>query len=44
MIKILSKESLEKRNRDYLLRKQKELGLTDKQMLEWVKGKRDFEK
>jgi len=31
------------RNKAYLLRKQKELDLTDAQMLEWVKGKRDFE-
>lgn len=35
------KETLE-RNKEYLLRKQNELGLTDSQMIEWVKGKRDF--
>jgi len=29
---------LDERNRDYLIRKQKELKLTDKQMLKWVKG------
>jgi len=37
-------DSVLERNMKYLLRKQKELGLTDKQMLEWVKGKRDFKK
>lgn len=37
-----NKELLE-RNKEYLLRKQDELGLSDKQMLEWVKGKRNFD-
>jgi len=31
------------RDMEYLKRKQKELKLTDSQMLEWVKGKRDFD-
>lgn len=38
----ICRRELVKRNIEYLKRKQKELGLTNSQMLEWVKGKRDF--
>jgi hypothetical protein len=34
------REELLLRNKEYLLRKQKELQLSDSEMLDWVKGKR----
>ena len=35
-------ETILERNKKYLLRKQKELGLTDSDMTDWIMGKRDF--
>jgi hypothetical protein len=35
------REELLQRNKEYLLRKQNELQLSDSEMLDWVKGKRE---
>jgi len=35
---------LDQRHRDYLKRKQKQLGFTDKQMIDWILEKKDLKK